>query len=264
MVVLACCLLLIILLSESCATMNGKSEMVSHLNPRAAPAFALLALAALACICGPVARVQRTAGTAQAVATDVGGAVATGQSAATAIIGTEEAIATSVAISAPTIQAELATRGPTLAAADLDEIRQWGISAMTTSQLSVPDYSAAQATGRPNTFACGQEPTAWASQDPSELAELTIIYADAVIPFQIHVHENFNPGFVIQVRTVDVFGDTPIIYQAPPQPAQECPRTLTINAPPGLERTSTLVITVDQSTAPSWAQIDAVELVGLR
>jgi hypothetical protein len=233
---------------------------------------ALMALATLACLCGPLGQIQstvtearNTAGTAQAVATEVGGGFATLGAVATTVLGTEQAAATQVAPALPTFQAQLDELRPTLIASDLEEVRQWAITAMATSQLSIPDYSAAQTTGQPNTETCGHAPTAWAPLDPqSPNEELTVLFAEPVIAFQVNIYESSNPGFVTQVRMVDIFGDTPIIYQAPPQLVQECPRILTINAPPGAERTSTVVISLDQTGAPSWTQIDAVELVGLR
>jgi len=249
---------------------------------------ALLALAALACLCGPLGQVQsavnkarNTAGTAQAVATEVGGAiatgqaaatevggaVATGQAAATAVVGFEESAATQIAPLGPTLEAALEELRPTLVASDLEVVRQWGLSATASSQRDAPAYSAAQAAGPPNTHACADAPTAWASLDPhSQSEELTVLFADAVFALQVNIYESYNPGFVTQVRLVDVFGDTPVIYQAAPQLAETCPRVLTANVPTeaASRQVSTVIITLDQSAAPSWAQIDAVELVGVR
>lgn len=248
-------------------TSTNRQSVVGLVGP-------VLALAALACVCGPLGRVQstvtrtrNTAGTAQAIGTNVGGAFATGEAAATAVGDLQQSVATDVAPLPPTIIAGLEELNPTLAASDLEEARQWGITAMASSQRDTPAYAATQATGVPNTSFCGDATTAWASATPnSQSEELTITFAAPVIPMQINIYESFNPGFVTQVRLVDVYGDTPVVYQAAPQLVLECPRVLTIDVPPGAtpQQVSTIIITLDQSTAPSWAQIDAVELVGLR
>jgi hypothetical protein len=224
--------------------------------------LALLVLATLACLSG----VQNTAGTAQAVATEIGDAAATLEVAATSVPTSQSALITRIAPLAPTLQAGIEEFQPTLAASDLEEFRQWGLSAMASSQRAGLNFAAAQAAGPPNTLDCGEAETAWASLEQNTQEELTVLFAEPVIPLQIIIHESYNPGFVTQVRLVDVFGDTPIIYQAAPQLAGTCPRALTIHIPlnTAAPRAGALIITLDQATAPSWAQIDAVELVGAR
>lgn len=243
------------------------------INRKASLPLVLLGLATLACLCGPLSQAQRTltgarntAGTAEAVATGVEEAAGTLESAVTDVPAGEAALATRLAPIGPTIRAGIEEFQPTLAAADLEEYRQWGLSAMASSQRAGLQYAAAQATGPPNTLECGEAETAWASLEPTTQEELTVIFAEPVYPLQIIIHESFNPGFVTEVRLVDVFGDTPIVYQATPQLAAECPRTLTIHIPlnTAAPRAGAVIISLDQTTAPSWAQIDAVELVGGR
>ena len=240
---------------------------------KASAPLALLGLATLACLCGPLGQVQSTvtgardtAGTAQAVATGIGDAVATLEVAATGVPTSQSALITRIAPLGPTLQAGLEEFQPTLAASGLEEYRQWGLSAMASSQRAGLNFSAAQATGPPNTLECGEAETAWASLEPNTQEELTVLFTEPVIPLQVIIHESYNPGFVTQVRLVDIFGDTPIIYQAAPQLAGTCPRSLTIHVPlnTAAPRAGALIITLDQTAAPSWAQIDAVELVGAR
>jgi hypothetical protein len=238
------------------------------INRKASLPLALLGLAALACLCGPLSLTgaRDTAGTAEAVATGIGEAAGTLEIAVTSVPTGEAALASRIAPIGPTLRAGIAEFQPTLAAADLEEYRQWGLSAMASSQRAGLQYAAAQATGPPNTTECGEAETAWASLEPNTQEELTIIFAEPVIPLQVIIHESYNPGFVTQVRLVDVFGNTPIVYQANPQLAGECPRSLTVHIPlnTAAPRAGAVIISLDQTTAPSWAQIDAVELVGAR
>ena len=232
----------------------------------------ILSLAAAACVCGPLAQVQSTAqdvrdtaGTAQAVATDIGGALATGQAVATTVADLGQTFSTDIAPIGPTFEAGFNELAPTLVAANLEEISQWALTATATSQRDTLSYSAAQAVGPPNTTTCGDAPSAWATLDPhARNEEITILFAEPVIPTQLVIYESFNPGYITQVRVVDIFGDTPIIYQSAPSPVDNCPRAFTIPIGTIGQEVSTIIITIDQAIAPSWTQIDAVLLIGLR
>lgn len=231
-----------------------------------------MALAALACVCGPIARIQsgiqrarNAAGTAQAVATDAGAAVATGQAFATAVSTAEQGLATQIGPVGATLEAGIEELGPTLIAADLDEVRQWPLSATATSQRDVVNYSAAQAVGAPNTTQCGDAITAWAPLIPqSTQEELTLRYSETVAPTEINIYETFNPGAVVKVRVVDVFGNTPVVYEAAPLFILECPRVLTIPVSGVTTTASVVIVTLNQLNSPGGAQIDTVELVGLK
>lgn len=236
------------------------------------PVVVFMALAALACVCGPIARIQtgiqraqNAAGTAQAVATDVGDVVGTGQAFATAVSTAEQGFATQLGPVGATFEAGLEELGPTLIAADLEMVRQWPLSATATSQREVVNYSAAQAVGAPNTAQCGDATSAWAPLIPqSTQEELTLHFSEPVLPTEINIYETFNPGAVVQVRMVDVFGNTPVVYQSEPLFILECPRTLTIPVSGVTVTSSVVIITINQLNSPGGAQIDAVELVGLK
>ena len=239
---------------------------------------AFLSLAAGACVCSGVFSsasstaedARNTVGTAQAIATDIGGVIDAGQAIATdvsGVVAVGEAFATDIAPLGATVEAGIEELIPTLIAADEEEVRQWAFTATATSQRDVLNYAAAQAVGLPNTPNCGDAPSAWASLEPNARnEELTVLYAQAVVPTEIVIYESFNPGYITQVRVIDVFGDTPIVYQSAPAPisAESCPRTFTIPITTVTQLVTAVVITIDQAVAPSWTQIDAVELVGIR
>src|SRR5512141_1688323 len=60
-----------------------------------------------------------------------------------------------------------------------------------------------QATGEPNSPACGDQKTAWASATTNEQASLTLKYSQAVIPTQINIHQTYSPGSIVRVEVID-------------------------------------------------------------
>ncbi|HEX2909007.1 MAG TPA: hypothetical protein VHO69_19195, partial [Phototrophicaceae bacterium] len=61
-------------------------------------------------------------------------------------------------------------------------LRQWAAAAQATGQYGLENWSAAQATGIPNTVNCGDQVTAWAAQNSKGKAALTLLYALPVAP----------------------------------------------------------------------------------
>ena len=75
-------------------------------------------------------------------------------------------------------------------------------------------WSVEQASGPPNTRTAGDQPTAWASQTPDGQAEwLEVHYAKAVTPYQIEVHETFNPGAIYKITAFDQFGNEGTLWE---------------------------------------------------
>jgi hypothetical protein len=158
----------------------------------------------------------------------------------------------------------LTSAAPTLSLSGHQEVRQWAASAQADSEFGSPEWAAVQAAGAPNTSACGDFRTAWASALPNGPGVLTLLYAQLVTPTFVNVFQSFNPGFITQVELVDVYGERHAIYQATPQPVGQCPFVLVIPVEADYA-SNTVIVTVDQTTSPGgWNQIDAVELVGIK
>jgi len=145
------------------------------------------------------------------------------------------------------------------------EIRQWAKFAFASSEFTSSDWSAMQATGAPDTFLdeCADATTAWASFDPDTVEWIELQYETPVIPTEINIIQTHSPDQVVKVELVDMTGAFREVYSAVPRDLWlECPYTLTIPLDVGYE-VAGLKITLDQSViAPTWNEIDAVELVG--
>jgi hypothetical protein len=143
-------------------------------------------------------------------------------------------------------------------------IGRWASGASATSQYGSDSYSAMQATGAPNTGGCADAPTAWASQSPTETAELTLTFDEPVLPAVINIYQNYTPGSITQVSLIDAeTGEIiPVTDSADSNKTTPCPRVFTVT-PLYDQPVTGVVITLDQSIGGSWNEIDAVELIGV-
>jgi len=147
------------------------------------------------------------------------------------------------------------------------EIRQWAASATASSQYGNPEWAAAEATGAPNVTACGDDSSAWASSAESTVEWLELTYSTPVKPFQINIYQTFNPGQIVKVELFSPDGQTVYhVYTATPAKVETCPQVLTLSLDGAtLTQVNRIRITVDQSVlGVGWAEIDAVELVGVK
>lgn len=150
-------------------------------------------------------------------------------------------------------------------APDDDLVSQWAQEAEAGSSFSDPEWSAQQATGRPDTFRCGDLQTAWASAAPDSVDWLELQYETAVYVTAVNVHQSFNPNQVAQVQLIAPDGEALTIYERPPVPVdQPCPFTLSVEIEKTERRYAAVRLSVDQSSLGlGWNEIDAVELVGV-
>jgi hypothetical protein len=158
----------------------------------------------------------------------------------------------------PTIPASLPQAG---------EIRQWAASATASTEYGNPEWAAVQAAGAPNVTACGDDTSAWASRDDTTVEWLELTYTTPVKPFEINIYQTFNPGQIVKVELFSPDGQTVYqAYTATPAKVETCPQTLTLPLDGStLTPVNRIRITVDQSVlGVGWAEIDAVELVGLK
>lgn len=162
-------------------------------------------------------------------------------------------------------QAALTGAAPTLMLSGRQEVRQFAASAVATSQISDLDWGAVQAAGPPNTEACGDARTAWATAEPNAQASITLYYPQLVYPTRVLVYQSMNPGLIIQVTVTDTFGEVHTVYQSPPQFTGTCPFTLLVDIGYMDDPANTVTIYIDQaSSTVGRIEIDAVELIGVR
>jgi len=149
-------------------------------------------------------------------------------------------------------------------AAQQTELRQWGASATASSQYGDKDWAATQATGAPDTKECGDKTSAWASSSATGVDWLEVTYASPVTPAQINIYETYNPSSIVKVEVRDTKGSYHSVYSASPSVVNDCPRTLTVDVKNITVPVDAVRISLDQTNSPSWNEIDAVELVGMK
>lgn len=144
------------------------------------------------------------------------------------------------------------------------EIRQWASQAVATSQYTDNAWSAAQATGSPDTAACGDIGTAWASSTATGIDELVVSFDTPVLPTQINIYQTYNPGAIVSVTLLQSNGGEWVIPNSA-DPGTSCPGVFSIGVPEGLTQGQAIdgvAILLNQSNHSGWNEIDAVELVG--
>lgn len=156
----------------------------------------------------------------------------------------------------------LAPAGPTQAVAPLSEIRQWGSAARASSEYGSSNWAASQATGAPNVTACSDNGKAWAAARSDSLEWLEVSFAVPVEPKQVNVHISYNPTYITRMELLDTSGQYHQIYAFEARPYAECPTVFSVDVSEIGFQAVAVKITLDQATAPSWVEIDAVELVG--
>lgn len=142
-------------------------------------------------------------------------------------------------------------------------LHQWADEALASSEYEDSDWSASQATGKPDTHEGGDKTTAWASKtadDSQEWLELT--YRQAVRPVKIRIRETFNPGAVIKVECKDDQGKWQTIWEGK-DTVKDAPGYLEVGPKsPITWPCKAIKITLDSQGVAGWNEIDAVELIG--
>jgi len=213
----------------------------------------------LACTCADVQQLSQIPATLGALQQTAGPAL-------TAIKQnqpTVEAAMTQFAAGVPGVEATLtAVVGMANTAAAEFATRQWAVTAVATSERSLGDSSANQATGAPNAGGCADSSLAWSSAAPNGADTLTLRYSTSVTPTSIVIYHAFNPGSVIRVEVAVGTGNVQTVYTGGVYAFAECPYAQSIPVSGVEHKIDTVIITLDQSIIGIWDQIDAVELVG--
>lgn len=128
-------------------------------------------------------------------------------------------------------------------------------------------WTAAQATGAPNTPRMGDIATAWAAASPDAGEEwLSAQFTLEADLDRVRVVQSFNPGAITKVtaessdgRKVELKAETPVPGAGS---AASDPVIAEFLAPAGDSlRTTSILITIDERKVPGWNEIDAVEIV---
>ena len=144
-----------------------------------------------------------------------------------------------------------------------EPIRQWASTASASSEYGSESWSAKQATGAPNTTECADSVDAWASLTYADGIEwLEVGYDTPVAPTQINIYETYYPGQVVTVEVRDESGNLQTVWQGEAHVESQCPRVFTVDVA-GIDYKVTAVrVSLDQSAANYWGEVDAIELVG--
>lgn len=146
---------------------------------------------------------------------------------------------------------------------DLIQITQWADEAEASSQYGDDDWSADQATGRPDVRACEDNVEAWASLEYEDEESITLFFDDAVIPTQVNIYQTLTPGAIVAIELIPDDNDDDAVRFDVEDPSDECPSVLSIDLPDDLPETIGVTIYLEQDLVGYWNEIDAVELVGL-
>ena len=87
------------------------------------------------------------------------------------------------------------------------QLEQFATSATASSEYTSTEWSAAQATGAPNTFSCSDIETSWAPSTSGIAPEwLEVSFAVAVNATGLAVYETYNSGFITQIDLIEPGG----------------------------------------------------------
>lgn len=139
--------------------------------------------------------------------------------------------------------------------------RQWAVGAKASSEYSPTGWSAMQATGPPNTFACGDIQTAFTTQ-PSRTTErhwIDLRYPKKMRAIGARLFITNAPGAVAEVQGKT--GSGWFTLWRGKDPTGSCPAVLAIAFNEEID-TDTIRIVLDLSRQTSWFELDAVELIG--
>jgi hypothetical protein len=117
--------------------------------------------------------------------------------------------------------------------------------------------AAADATGRPDTYpSCGDIPTAWAPQTPSDNPEfIDTLHGVVRNAKRVDIYETNLGGFVTQVDVLLASGKSVTVFNGPD--TTPCPGILSIP----LSGHPTVVGVSTHTQIPGWEEIDAVNVV---
>jgi hypothetical protein len=124
-----------------------------------------------------------------------------------------------------------------------------------------PSWSVDQVLGAPNTTTFGDISSAWASQTPDGQPEWLLLEFDEVTPVAVHVYETHNPGAVVKIARVNLFGGESVLWEGTDPTAPPLPGGVSKFPAGGAPATTRIKIYLDSPAFPGWNEIDAVALI---
>ncbi len=146
------------------------------------------------------------------------------------------------------------------------QVLLWAVGAAASSNAGDAAYHASRATGKPDTFLCGDYVTAWQPSEEEREAWLELDYLPHILANGIHIEQSNRPNQVSRVELFTVDGERITIYdsrQEAPVGTGECPASLVLTVPDMDALVRSVRITVERDADEAWTQIDAVGLTGL-
>jgi hypothetical protein len=131
---------------------------------------------------------------------------------------------------------------------------------LTRLQHPSRGWGADEVTGPPNTQGYGDITTAWAPATPDDQSEWLLLEFDRVTPVAIHVHETYNPGAIVKISRVTLFGET-VLWEGADPTSQGSAGGISKFRVANVGSTSQIKIYLDSPAVPGWNEIDAVALV---
>ncbi|MEW6736337.1 MAG: hypothetical protein AB1489_33905 [Acidobacteriota bacterium] len=125
----------------------------------------------------------------------------------------------------------------------------------------VTAWSAAQATGTPDTPQAGDYRTAWASLLPDGGLEwLKLDYEHAIKIAEVRVRESYNSGTIVKVAAVLDNGSETLLWEGQ-DTTSTAPADFLVQ-PKITVKAKSIKVYLDTRLKPGWNEIDAVELIG--
>ncbi|MCC7360498.1 MAG: hypothetical protein IT317_13530 [Anaerolineales bacterium] len=144
-----------------------------------------------------------------------------------------------------------------------ETLEQWAGTAEASSQFGEAGWSAFEATGPADVDGCGDDLYAWASATRNGEDWLEVYFETPVHGAWAEIYQNFTPGQIVLVEAIDTEGGYHEVYANTPEALTECPFVQEIALDSVDAPIIGLRISVDQSQANNWNEIDAVKLVGV-
>ena len=143
-----------------------------------------------------------------------------------------------------------------------EPIRQWASTASASSEYGSESWSAMQAVGEPDTTECGTSVYSWASSTIDGIQWLEVGFDTSVTPTQINIYETAYPGQVVNVEVRDESGNLQTVWTGETYVDDQCPRVFTVDVTGVDYKVTAVRVSLDQSAANYWSELDAIELVG--
>jgi hypothetical protein len=152
---------------------------------------------------------------------------------------------------------------------DADGATHWVVKARASSVYGTgggggggpAPYSTQQATGSPDTFVPGRQPTAWNSSTPDGQREwLSLRFETPQTPTEIVVHETSAPGAVTKIGAFDADGKEVVVWEGTDPTPRSQPWGVSVFPVTLAFPTTRVKLYLDSPAVPGFNEIDAVGL----